>query len=150
MTDPTSFEFSWAEAERRTFDLLLEAAGSTENRDGFLGASPGIANAWHVEPLPIGESQFSLLAPDCPAIYVQIMATGVFRRRDAAQTLAMRWLKALPVERDEASNIACLRVRSIQGPERIVLNLANEKAPVACWQINVVFDLAFATGGKSL
>lgn len=148
MTKPTSFEASWQEAERRAFELLLEAAGATEGSDAFLGANPGVVNAWHIEPLPIGESQLSLLAPDCPSVYVQMDAVGLYLKRDAAMALAMRMLKGLPVEQDEYSNVACLRVRSISGPERQEVDFRNEKAPVWCWAVRVTLDLAFDTGGK--
>lgn len=149
MTKPTTFETSWQEAERRSFEILLGAAGSIEGRDAFLGANPGIINGWHLEPLPIGESQLSLLAPDCPAIYVKMLADGIWLKRDAAMSFAMRLLKGLPVERDESSNVACLRVRSISGPEREDVDFKNEKAPVQCWRVSVVLDLAFETGGKT-
>lgn len=149
MTKPSSFEASWQEAERRAFELLLEAAGATEGSDAFLGANPGVVNAWHIEPLPIGESQLSLLAPDCPSIYMQLSAVGLYLKRDAAQALAMRLLMGLPVDRDEGSNVACLRVRAISGPERLEVEFRNEKAPVGCWQISVTLDLAFDTGGKA-
>ena len=149
MTKPTSFEFSWQEAERRAFEILLDAAGSTEGRDAFLGANPGIANVWHLEPLPIGESQLSLLAPDCPSIYMQLSAVGLYLKRDAAMALAMRLLRGLPVERDDTSNVACLRVRSVSGPNREEVDFRNEKAPILCWEIRVTLDLAFDTGGKA-
>lgn len=149
MIDPASFETAWTEAERRAFEVLVAAAGGTENRDAFLGRNPGILNAWHFTSLDvtnIGESV--LLARDLPSLGIPYYAECAYLNRNRCQEWAMRVIAGLPLVQDEMSNIALFRINGIGGIDHITVDVPNEKQPVDVWGLRLTFDLVFATGGK--
>jgi len=150
MKNPETFEKAWYEAEQRAFEKLVEAAGSEEGRSAFLGRNPGILNAWHFESKPvtdIGESV--LLARDLPSLGVPYRALGVFLKREDCQSWAMRIIKGLPLIKDNDSNIALFRVNELNQIKHSTAEVANEKAAVNVWEMEIGFDLVFATGGKA-
>ena len=151
MKNPETFEKAWYEAEQRAFEKLVEAAGSEYGRDAYLGRIPNIVNAWYFESKPvtdIGESV--LLARDLPTLGVPYRAEGIFLKREDCQAWAMRVIKGLPLIKDNDSNIALFRVNALgQVTYGDKVQLANERAPVDAWKMEIGFDLVFATGGKA-
>ena len=75
MINPISFDRSWIEAEKRAFDIVVEATQSRVNYDAFLGHDRGVVNAWYFASdslQDIGESV--LLADNVPTIGIPYYA----------------------------------------------------------------------------
>ncbi len=149
MMKPMSFETSWEEAEAAMHKHLIDATGTEDNKSAFLGRNPGVLNAWHLEPSNTPYNQpFS--CKDVPAMAMQYRVVGVFTKRENCLRLAMQLAAGLPVKGDGESNISILRVAEIGNVEYDVIQPTNEAKPVGYWQIGILLDLAFSTGGKEL
>lgn len=149
MNNPTSFETSWSEAEKAAFAHLCTATGAEAGKGAFVGKNPGVVNAWHFSGLTLDAGDSGLIAPDLHSLAVPCFAECMFSKREACQTWAMRIIGACPLCNAEDTNLALLRVRTVSEIQDEPVAVANEQAPITVYVLRIVFDLAFATGGKA-
>lgn len=149
MINPTSFETSWAEAEKAAFAALCIATGTKEGSTAFIGRNPGVINTWYLADLPMTTGEEALLAADLPSLAAPYVAECQFQKREQCHIWKMRMLGGLPIVNAEDSNIALLRVREIGEIKPDQVQVANEKDPLTVWELRLTLDLVFATGGKA-
>lgn len=149
--NPTSFETAWTEAELTAFEKLIAAAGSEKNRDAYLGANPGVINAWHFTCAKIGTGGEVFYADDVPSVCFPAYAEMVSNNRASCQKWAFLLAKALPCRDEGNSNVVELRIAA-GGIGEIVPGIfkpANSDTTMRIWTLRVDFDLVFETGGKA-
>lgn len=148
MIIPDCFNTSLTDAEKAAFEILLTATNSQNNKHGFLGYQPSIANTWFFEATKVSETE-TLLFRENESLVFKCDAECSFLNRADCQRWFMAIVAALPIRQHEDSNIVHFRVFQDSEITSEYLKLPNEKNEVKIFSKSVEFDLEFATGGKS-
>ena len=139
---PASPDEAWEAAEKTAIRTLCEITDSRLGKTGFVGANPGVLDAWHINT-DSTEHGSSLLCPSPGVVHLPYYAEGIFGGRTAMQRWACRVIAGLPVK--NRGNIQIFRVaaRGLDEPTFESHELAGEAAAAQVWRLRIHLELVF-------
>lgn len=143
------FVNAWHEAEQIVYSHLLEATGSTDKKNAFLGFLPSMVNIWTLNTGGSSSNEQTLWAPDIVTIAFPAEIFGQFADRREAQGFAMRIIKALPLENERNVHVFRIAVGGAPqvGPD--VIPAGNEGSKkFLVHTVTIHCDFVFSTGGR--
>lgn len=151
VVEPVSFETAWRDAEKAAFKHLVEVARGREGVSAFLGANPGVVNAWHMADKGTAvEHTAALLSRNRTSLALGYYAEAIFLGRDSCLTWAMTILGGLSVcDGIPDTNVAGFRLNFVGPIEMLTITPPNEAKEVRTWSLRIDFDLVFLTGGRA-
>lgn len=145
-----SFETSWTEAAKTVMRELCKATDAKENQQAFRGYEPHMLNFWTLYTGGEGGNIQTSWTPDKPVLHLNARIVGTYQKLDIAEQMAMKIVKALPMQ--NIDNVHCFRIRAGGFPEPQyedvpIANTNNKRGTVLAVVWTISCDFVFTTGG---
>jgi len=144
-----TFVQSWRTAESTVYAKLLQATGTVDKKTAFLGYLPQQVGVWAFLTGPGGGNEQTLWTPNLVTIHIHAEIQGIFANRAEAQDFTMRVARILPILNQDT--VQCFRIRmgGFPQPKAQPMDLGNENKRFLVWEILILCELVWNTGGSA-